>query len=68
MAQSVKHPTPDFGSGHDTRILKSSPASGSIPSGESLSLPLPLPVLCAHSLFLPFSLSPSLNKQIKCMF
>jgi len=29
VAQSVKHPTLDFGSGHDLGVLRSSPASGS---------------------------------------
>ena len=30
MAQSDKHPTLDFGSGHDLRVMKLSPVSGSI--------------------------------------
>ena len=29
VAQSVKHLTPDFGSGHDLWVVKSSPALGS---------------------------------------
>ena len=29
MAQLSKHPTLDFGSGHDLRVVRSSPASGS---------------------------------------
>ena len=29
MAQSVEHPTLDFGSGHDLRVLGWSPESGS---------------------------------------
>ena len=35
MAQSVKHPTLDFGSGHDLRVVGSSPTSGSVLSAES---------------------------------
>lgn len=34
MAQSVKHPIPDFGSGHNLRVVRSSPASGSTLSME----------------------------------
>jgi len=30
VAQSVKHPAVDFGSGHDLRVVRSSPASGSM--------------------------------------
>ena len=29
VAQSVKHPTPDFDSGHNLRVVKSSPTLGS---------------------------------------
>ena len=35
MAQSVKHPVLDFGSGHDLSVVRSSPASGSTLSVES---------------------------------
>ena len=35
MAQSVKHPNLDFGSGHDLTV-RSSPASGSVLSAWSL--------------------------------
>ena len=35
MAQSVKHLTLDFDSGHDLRMLGSSPAAGSMLRGES---------------------------------
>ena len=49
VAQSVKHLIPGFGSGHDLRIVGSSPALGSLLSGEfvcpSLSAPHP-----AHTL------------------
>jgi len=30
VAQSVKHPTLAFGSGHDLRVVRSSPVSGSM--------------------------------------
>jgi len=36
VALSVKHQTLDFSSGHDLRVLGSSPASGSMLSGESV--------------------------------
>ena len=36
VAQSVKHPTLDFGSGHDLRIMRSSLPSGSVLSAESV--------------------------------
>lgn len=46
MAGPVKHPTVDFGSGHDLGIMRSSPTSGSAlsvePASDFLSLPLPL--------------------------
>ena len=35
MAQSVKHSTLDLGSGHDLRVVGSSPMSGSVLSVES---------------------------------
>ena len=35
VAQLVKHLTPDFGSGHDLRVVSSSPASGSLLGMES---------------------------------
>ena len=34
MAQSVKLQTLDFGSGHDLRVLRLSPMSGSVPNVE----------------------------------
>ena len=56
MAQSVEHWTLDFGSGHDLRVMGSSPVSGTVLSVASawgsVSLPLPL-----HSLFLSLSLN-----------
>ena len=36
VAQSVEHPTLDFGSGLDPRVLGSSPTSGSVLSMESV--------------------------------
>ena len=47
MAQSVKHPTLDFGSGHDVMVVGSSPMSGSALTVEQQSL------LGIDSLFLP---------------
>jgi len=35
VAQSVKCPTLGFGSGHDLRMVRSSPTSGSVLSAES---------------------------------
>lgn len=35
MAQSIKHPTPGFDSGHDLKVVRLSPALGSILSMES---------------------------------
>ena len=56
MAQSVEHPTPDFGSGHDLRVLGLSATLGSVLSGESASgfsllplLLLPLVHVCSFS-------------------
>ena len=49
-AQLVKCPTPDFGSGHDLRIMRSRPESGSVPSTESAWLSLSLcPSPSSHS-------------------
>ena len=48
VAQSVKHPTLDFSSGHDLMVVRSSPASGSALTTQSLlgvvSLPISLPL------------------------
>jgi len=60
VAQSVKHPTLDFGSGHDLRVVRSSlcwtPCSvGSLLEILTLPLPLPLPLLVV-------SLSLKMNK------
>ena len=35
VAQSVKHQVLDFSSGHDLRVVRSSPMSGSMPGTES---------------------------------
>ena len=55
MAQSVKHQTIDFGSGHDLRVVGLSLLSGSVHTMESAYLfssgPFP------HSLSLSLSLS-----------
>ena len=55
MAQSVKHPTPGFGPGHDLMLREFEPRiwlhADSVESAlYSLSLPLSLPL--PHSLFL----------------
>ena len=56
MAQSVEWPTFDFGSGHDPRLMGSSPVLGSTLSvleilSVSVSLPPPPPLLvCVLSL------------------
>ena len=47
MAQSVKHPTPDFGSGHDLTVREFEPhiglcADSAEPAWDSLSLPAPI--------------------------
>ena len=52
MTQSVKCA---FGSSHDPRVLGSSPALGSLLSGESASPSAPCPALVLYTL----SLSPS---------
>ena len=46
VVQSVEHPTLGFSSGHDLRVMRSRPVSGSKLSEESakVSLPLPLPL------------------------
>ena len=61
MAQSVKHETLDFGSGHDLAVGEIEPRIGlhvdSVePSWDSLSPSLPLPCLCSLSLLLARSL------------
>ena len=53
----AEHPTLDFGSGDDPRVMGSSPASGSPRAWNllrilSLSLPLPLPRSRMHALSL----------------
>ena len=52
MAQSVKHPTLDFGSGHDLRIVSSSPILGSLLSAESAYDYLPLHLSASPSFIL----------------
>ena len=48
VAQSVKHPTPDLGSGHDLMVSDSEPQTFSVLTVQSLlgilSLPLSLPL------------------------
>ena len=54
MAQSFEHPTLDFNSGHDLRVMGSSPVSGSVMPAQSLlgilSLSLSAPPLLILSL------------------
>ena len=59
MAQSVKHPTLDFGSGHDLMVHEFKPrvgfsAESTEPAWDSLSLSLaaPLPLMCVLALCL----------------
>ena len=47
MAQSFKHPIPDFGSGHNLRVVRSTPHWAPYLTGsllEILALPFPLPL------------------------
>ena len=65
VAQLVKRLTLGFSSGHDLRVVRSSPTLGSALSGESLS-PCPCPSPCALSLSHVLSLSLSqINKPLK---
>ena len=53
VAQSVKHPSLDFGSGHDLRVHEFEPMLGSVLTAWSLlgilSLPLSAPLLISLS-------------------
>ena len=60
MAQSVKCPTLDFGSGHDSCFVGSSPPSGSTLTVQSLLEILSLP----FTLLLPRSCSLALSLKI----
>ena len=61
VAQSVKRPTLDFGSGHDLMVADIKPALGSALKALSLlgilPLPLSLPLLYLHTNALSLSLS-----------
>ena len=66
MAQSVKHLTLDFGSGHDLMVHGFEPLVGlcahiAEPVWDSLSLPLSLPLPFPASSLSPPFLSPSLK-------
>ena len=68
VAQSGEHPTLDFGSGHDPRVVGSSPTSGSRLAARSLLgilclLSLPFSCLCRCTDSLSLSLSLSLRKK-----
>ena len=54
-AQLVKNLALDFGSGHDLRVVGSSPTLNMEPAWDSLSLPMPLSP--AHAFLLSLSLS-----------
>ena len=72
MAQSVEHPTLDFGSGHDPRVVGSSPKLGSMlsmkPAWNSPSFSAPPPLLLSLSLPLSLSLALSQIKKFKKIF
>ena len=57
MAHSVEYLTPDFGSGHDLRVVGLSPVLGSAlgmePAWDSISLSLSLSLSLSVSLSLP---------------
>ena len=67
VAQLVKHPIPDFSSGHDFTIVRSSPTSrdSAEPAWDSLSPSLYLSPAHALSLSLSVSLSLSLSLSLK---
>ena len=50
VVQLSKQPTLGFGSGHDFRVLRLSPMSGSVLSTFCLRFSLPLPLLVMLSL------------------
>ena len=69
MANLVKHLALDFGSGHDLRVITSSPVSASMLgvdlAEESLSTPYPYSLLsCEHVYMLSFSLSKKGGREI----
>ena len=58
MAQSVKHPTPEFGSGHDLTVDEMEPCIRLSAQRAWLGfspLPLSLPLLCSHSVSVSLS-------------
>ena len=64
MVQSVECPSLDLTSGHDLRVVRSSPASGSVLSIESAGYSLPL-VFPLFSLSLSVLISQSINHTHK---
>ena len=65
VAQMGKHPTLDFGSGHNLTVCESEPALGSVLTAWSLlrvSLSLSLSLFLPHALSLSLSFSLSQNK------
>ena len=68
MAQSVKHPALDFGSGHDLAVRESEPciglrADGTEPARDSLVSSPSSPPRLVHTRALSLSLSLKVNKQ-----
>ena len=66
VAQSFKHPTLDFSSGHDFEVHDIEPSVGLLtystePAWDSLSLPLSLPLPCSYARVFPLSLK--INKH-----
>ena len=64
MAQSVKYPALDLGSGHDLTVVGSSSASGSVLSVEPAWDSLSSSPSALRPFVLSFSLSVSLSKYI----
>lgn len=65
MAESVKHLTLGFGSGHELRVMRSNPTLDAMLTAEFVSDSLsPVPLLLPlHALFFFFSLSLKSNNQ-----
>ena len=64
MAKSVKCPTLGFSLGHDLRVVRSSPASGSVLIVETASDSLSLPLPCSLSFSQKEQSKEKINKKI----
>ena len=66
MAQLVRHPTGDFCSGHDLKVMRLSPRSGSTLSGASSgdSVPCPSPILRLCTVSLQESINKATQKDV----